>query len=210
MPGAREQSGAPNYKACFCILFPMFHSSLLEFWQQPGDLKNVGNLCSSASAMAAVVKIFDSVFSVPPLQRGRSCRLRGQFVWALGYPIICSLAHRMRLLTSALAWEPAATSNTLHYPPGYQIRTCCRPCAPFMNPARMSQRLNRVSDGTRCLWLTGGVFTIMVVDITLRPSWRRQIGGPRLWRLALFQVCFFLRNTGNIFDSIYSKHFEKG
>lgn len=143
--------------------------------------------------MAAVVKIVDSLFF-------QFLHCRGEE--AAGFEVSLSelwdipsaawlTGWGLRPPRSALAWEPAATSGTLHYPPGYQIRTSCRPCAPFMSPARMSQRLNRVSDGTRCLWLTGGVFTIMVVDIKLRPSWRRQIGGPHLWWLALFQVCFF-------------------
>lgn len=61
MSGAREQSGAPIYKPVFAYFFLCFISSQLEFCQQAGDLKKVGNLCSSASAMAAVVKILDSL-----------------------------------------------------------------------------------------------------------------------------------------------------
>lgn len=122
----------------------------------------------------------------------------------------------MRVLTSASMWVLTVASDTLHYSLRYQIRTSCRLCAPFVSPARMSQRLNGVSGVTRCLCLTCGVFTIMVGDIrlglvvgiTFEPRWMRQIDR---WASPLeswsIPGMLFLKNTGSIFDS---KHFEKG
>lgn len=164
----------------------MSHLLTVRIVTEAHDQKSFGKLCSSARAMAAAVKILDSMLF-------QFLHCRGEEVAGLEVSLSELLnvhpqpACQKRLLTSVCV----AVHCHLRYrilSSGYKIRTFCRPRASFANTEVTSEAVSCLR--WHCVPTSHPVSLLSVVDTTLTPRWGRQIGGSHLLRQDLFPDLF--------------------